>query len=105
MSSIKIRTQAVDGLIELKVLVSHPMQNGRNREPLTGELIPAHFIQELTILLNDKLIIEVDMGGSLSAHPFFSFRLKTAQAGDTIAVRWLDNLGASDSAEAIVKLA
>jgi len=102
MSSIKIRTvSSADGL-ELKLLITHPMENGRNRNPLSGELIAAHFIQELTVALNDQVIIAIDMGGSMSANPFFSFHLKTAAAGDRIGVRWQDNLGSGDSAETII---
>lgn len=104
MSGIKIRTQAMGDFVELKLLLSHPMENGRNREPLTGELIPPHFIQELSILLNGTLIIQIDMAGSIAANPYFSFRLKTARTGDTISVRWLDNLGISNSADVVVKL-
>jgi sulfur-oxidizing protein SoxZ len=102
MGSIKIRTLNDDGGVELKLLINHPMENGRNRNPLTGELIAAHYIQELTVALNDQVIITIDMGGSMSANPFFSFRLKTAVAGDKIGVRWQDNLGSGDSAETVI---
>lgn len=102
MSSIKIRTLRTDDGLELKLLINHPMENGRNRDPLTGKLIGAHYIQELTVALNDQVIITVDMGGSISANPFFSFHLKTAAAGDRIGVRWQDNLGSGDSAEMVI---
>lgn len=102
MSSIKIRTVAREDGLELKLLIPHPMENGRNRNPLTGELIAAHFIQELTVTLNDKVIITVHMGGSMSANPFFSFHLKTAALGDRIGVRWQDNQGSGDSAETVI---
>lgn len=102
MSSIKIRILRTGDSLELKLLISHPMENGRNRNPLTGELIAAHYIQKLTVSLNDQVIITVDMGGSMSANPFFSFRLKTAVVGDKIGVRWQDNQGSSDSAETVI---
>lgn len=101
-SSIKIRTQQRDELTELKVLISHPMENGRNRDPATHELIPAHFIQELTIDRNDLRLLTAKPGPSMSKNPFFSFLLKNCQAGDRLSVNWLDNLGNTDHAEHII---
>ena len=100
--TIKIRTGQNAGYTELKILLSHPMENGRNRDPLNGELIAAHFIQELRISLNGESIISADMGGSVAKNPFYSFRLKNAVPGDKIGVSWRDNLGQSDLAEHVI---
>lgn len=97
--SIKLRTQAIDGLIELKILLTHPMENGRNRNPINGELIPAHFIEQLMVELNGQPIMPMQLGPSISANPYFSVRLKRVAVGDVIRVSWRDNLGASDSRE------
>lgn len=101
-SSIKIRSQQLDDYTEIKVLLSHPMENGRNRD-VNGILIPAHFIQEMIIELNNKTIITADLGGSMSKNPFFTFQLKNGNSGQTLTVRWIDNLGQSDSAEHILE--
>ncbi|QPK65469.1 thiosulfate oxidation carrier complex protein SoxZ [Methylomonas sp. LL1] len=98
-SSIKIRSQRLDDYTEIKLLISHPMENGRNRDPLTNELIPAHFIRELLLQLNGASIIRADLGGSMSKNPFFSFRLKNSRGGDSLRVSWVDNLDQTDSAE------
>lgn len=102
-SSIKIRSQLLDGYTEIKLLMTHPMENGRNRDPLTGNLIPAHFIRELRIELNGKTIMNAQLGGSMSMNPFFSFRLKHGRNGDRLLVRWRDNLDFSDSAEYLLE--
>lgn len=102
MSSIKIKTQRLsDEWVELRILLQHPMENGRNREPLTGELIPARFIENLTITLNNELLISAELGGSISKNPFFSFHLHTLHNGDRISVRWQDNLANSADEEYI----
>ncbi len=98
-AGIKIRSRRLDGFIEVKVLISHPMENGRNRDASSGELIPAHFIRELYIDLNGSRIITAHLGGSMSKNPFFSFRLKSGSSGDRLDVRWIDNLDQADSAE------
>lgn len=85
--------------MEIKLLITHPMENGRNRDPATGALIPAHFIRELVIELNGKVVLSADLGGSMSMNPFFTFRLKQVRPGDRLRVRWQDNLELSDSAD------
>jgi sulfur-oxidizing protein SoxZ len=101
-STIKIRSRRLADFTEIKILVRHPMENGRNRDRLTGELIPAHFIRQLELTLNGKLMVSADLGGSLSKDPFFSFRLKHSEPGDRLTATWRDNLDASDSAVHII---
>ncbi len=103
MSSIKIRSKLIDGKTQLRTLISHPMETGRNRDPKTNKLIPAHYIQELTISRNGKVIATSAMGTSISKDPYFAFMLKGGEAGDTITIQWTDNLGNRDSEEHVVK--
>lgn len=102
MSSIKIRSQRLEYYTEIRLLITHPMENGRNRDLVTGELIPAHFIEELTIKLNDATVITVDMAGSIAKNPFFTFRLKTVANGDKLTASWIDNHRQTDSVDHIV---
>jgi len=102
MSSIKLRSQPLADSTEIRVLISHPMENGRNRDAVSGELIPAHFIEQLTIQLNEVTVIDVDMAGSIAKNPFFSFRLKGVVKGDKIRAVWIDNQQLSDSAELVI---
>ena len=98
MSSIKIRTRQIAEDTEIRLLITHPMENGRNRD-VNGVLIPAHFITELSLRLNQKPVINVNMAGSVAKNPFFSFHLKNLAAGDIISAHWTDNKQFSDSAE------
>lgn len=94
MTSIKIKSLILpDGGVELRVLLQHPMENGRNREPLTGELIAAHFIENLSISLNGELLLNAELGGSVAKNPFFSFQIKQLNRGDRLEVIWQDNQG------------
>lgn len=102
-ASIKIRGRRLEDCTEIKLLISHPMENGRNRDPVSGSLIPPHFIRELEVHLNDKPILTANLGGSMSMNPFFSLRLKNHPVGGRLTVRWLDNLDNSDSAEFLLE--
>jgi sulfur-oxidizing protein SoxZ len=99
MSSIKIRTKRMNGKTQIRTLISHPMEHGRNKDPKTNQLIPAHFIQELTIKHNDKVIVSSEMGAGISKDPYFAFILKGGEIGDKIIISWRDNLGNTDSEE------
>ena len=103
MSSIKIRTVQLENATEIRLLITHPMENGRNRDPLSGVLIPAHFIQELSIYINDDLLMQINMAGSVSMNPYFSFHLKNSVNGAKLKVSWLDNQQLSDNAEYIIE--
>lgn len=103
MSSIKIRSKLIDGKTQIRTLISHPMETGRSRDPKTNQLIPAHYIQELTISRNGKVIVTSAMGTSISKDPYFAFMLKSGEAGDKITIQWTDNLGNRDSEEHVVK--
>ncbi|MGR9115636.1 MAG: thiosulfate oxidation carrier complex protein SoxZ [Gammaproteobacteria bacterium] len=103
MASIKIRSKRKDGKTQLRTLIAHPMEHGRNKNPKTGQLIPAHFIQTLTVSLNDQVIITSHMAGSISKDPYFAFVLKGGEAGDKITIAWVDNLGKTDSEDHILK--
>lgn len=100
--SIKIRSLRAESYTEIKLLLNHPMENGRNRD-MNGKLIPAHFIRELTIELNDKTVLHANLGGSMSKDPFFTFRLKNTTPGGRLRVSWLDNQGLSDQAEHVIE--
>ncbi len=103
MSSIRIRSKRKDGHTQIRTLISHPMQTGRDKDKKTGELMPAHFIQELTVEVNDKPVASVLLGAGISKNPYFSFQIKGGYPGDIIRIRWRDNLGQSDFAESRIK--
>ena len=92
--NIKMRAQLKNGVTELKVLISHPMETGRKKND-ANELIPAHFVQLVTIKLNDKTAIEMQWGTGISKNPYLTCYLENAKLGDTISVVWIDNLGES----------
>ncbi|MFU8787553.1 MAG: thiosulfate oxidation carrier complex protein SoxZ [Methylobacter sp.] len=99
MSSIKIRTKRIDGKLQLRMLIDHPMEHGRNRDSKTRALIPAHFIQKLTVKHNNSVIMNGNIGANIAKDPYFAFMLKSGAVGDKISVSWLDNLGNTDSQE------
>ena len=91
-NNMKMRAQLKGDFVEVKVLMSHPMETGRKKDDF-GQLIAAHFVQLVTATLNGKPVLEAQWGTGISKNPYLTFRLKGAKIGDIVAVTWHDNLG------------
>ena len=98
---MKMRAVQGAGFTDVRVLMSHPMETGQRKGP-DGKLVPLHFIQNLTVKLNGKVVIEGETSQAISRNPVFSFRLKGGAKGDKIEVSWLDNQGEINSTETAV---
>lgn len=95
--SIKLRAKLNGDRTEVKTLIKHPMETGRRKDKTSGELIPAHFIQEVVCKHNDKVVLTADWGVSVSQNPYLAFDFPGGAAGDKIELTWTDNKGESDT--------
>ena len=95
---MKMRATLGQGFTDVRVLMNHPMETGQRKDS-SGNLIPVHFIQEITVKLNGKSVIEAQVSQAVSRNPVFSFRVKGAKAGDRLEISWLDNKGDRNSTE------
>ncbi len=98
---MKIRATLAGGFTDIRVLMSHPMETGQRKDP-EGRIVPMHFIQNVTVKLGGKTVIEGQISQGVSRNPVFSFRIKGGARGDKVEVEWLDNRGESSSIEAAV---
>ena len=98
----KIRTKTQDGVTDILVLVSHPMETGQRTDPKTKEKIPPHFIQKMTFALNGKEVASASMSTAVSKDPLIGIKVKGAKAGDKIKVTWSDNMGENGSEEVVI---
>jgi sulfur-oxidizing protein SoxZ len=98
---MKIRAQMKGDICDIKILMSHPMETGQRKDS-DGKVVPAHFIQSLSVDLNGKTVISGQTGTSISRNPVFGFKVKGAKAGDKVTVNWLDNKGDKRTDEATV---
>ncbi|MGX2031970.1 thiosulfate oxidation carrier complex protein SoxZ [Methylocaldum gracile] len=102
MSSIKIRTKQEEDLTTVRMLITHPMETGRRWDELTERTIPAHFIREVRIEHNQRLVASCELSTAVSRDPYISVRFRGGKTGDKIRVTWADNLGNTDSAESTI---
>jgi sulfur-oxidizing protein SoxZ len=87
---------------EVQALIQHPMDSGFVKNS-AGELIPPHFIQQLTFGYDGKPVFIADWGPAVSKDPYVKFSFKGGKKGDDLKISWLDNKGASDSSTAKIQ--
>src|SRR3954465_4094114 len=98
---MKMRATLNGGVTEVRVLMTHPMGTGL-RKDADGKTVPLHFIQNLTIKVNGKTVVEGEISQAVSRNPVFSFRVKGGAKGDKVEVSCLDNAGETNKTEAAV---
>ena len=96
---MRIRAQTKDGLTEVRVLMAHIMETGQRKDS-SGNVIPAHYIEDVTATVGDRTVLSAKWGPAISQNPFLHFKYKGAKAGDTIKVTWKDNKGETRTDEA-----
>jgi sulfur-oxidizing protein SoxZ len=102
MSSIKIRAKLSGANTEVRILLSHPMHNGRINDPISGEVPPPHYVKQLRIERNGALLADCELSTAVSRDPYMSFRFQGGTRGDRLRVSWSDNLGRTEEQEAIL---
>ena len=81
---LKVPKEAKKGeIIEIKTLLSHPMETGL-RKDTEGQLVPAHFIELLTITYQDRTVLSAQWGPAVSRNPYLAFRFKGAKKGEKL---------------------
>ena len=98
---MRIRAIAKEGLVNVKVLMSHEMETGQRKDS-AGKLVPAHFIQNVTATHNGKTVLLAQWGPAVSKNPFLEFNFKGGQKGEKIQVTWTDNKGDKRTDEAAI---
>jgi sulfur-oxidizing protein SoxZ len=94
MAKIKLKPKARKGVITIKALIKHPMETGLRKKK--GKLVPANHIDHIVISHNGNKFVDADIGSSVSENPYFKFKVAGAK-GDTIELKYKDNLGKTGS--------
>ena len=96
-SSIRLKTKTRDGITTVRAIIRHPMETGFRVNPENGRLIPAHYINQVTVSHNGKIVLSCDWSRAVSKNPYLSFRFKGANIGDKLELTWIDNKNNTDT--------
>ena len=83
-------------VIEIKTLISHPMESGQRKDRKTGEIIPRKIINAFTCTYNGKEVFKADFHPAISANPYMSFFVKVEESGE-FEFTWVDDDGTTYS--------
>lgn len=80
-------------IIEIKTLVSHPMETGFRRTQV-GVRIPRDIVTQFVATYNGVEIFRAELHPAIAANPFIVFSTVATESG-TIALRWTGDNGFS----------
>jgi sulfur-oxidizing protein SoxZ len=98
---MRIRVTEKDGLVTVRVLMSHEMETGL-RKDASGNVVPAHFIRNVTATWQGRTVLSAQWGTAVSKNPFLEFSFKGGKKGDKVVITWEDNKGDKRTDEATI---
>ena len=78
-------------VIEIKALISHPMESGYRVGP-NGTRLLRDIIRQFTCAYNGEEIFRAELSPAIAANPFISFCTTATESG-TITFRWIGDNG------------
>lgn len=78
-----------------RLMIRHPNYSGLQRDPVTQYYIPAHFVREIEVRLDDEAVLAVEAAISMSENPTVEFRYvpPPERTGAVLSVRATDTEG------------
>jgi sulfur-oxidizing protein SoxZ len=98
---MRIRATAQGDVVDVRVLMSHEMEGGQRRDA-AGNLVPAHFIQTVTVTHGGKTVLSAEWGPAVSKNPYLQFKFTGGKKGDELTVTWVDNKGETRTDKAVI---
>lgn len=89
---IKPKTYKVGDVVEVSLMVMHPMETGLRKDKETGNLIPAHYINDVKFSFNGTPFTTIKSWESLSTNPVYTVSYKVSGEGE-IKVAFTDTKG------------
>ncbi len=85
------KTASKGEIIEIKTLVTHPMETGYRRDDM-GKAIPRDIITLLTVQYAGEEVFRMDMFPGVAANPFAAFTTIATETGELVFT-WTDEKG------------
>ena len=102
-NNIKVKAKLSGDVADVQSLMLHPMETGARKDPDSGALVPAHHITQMTFTNNGTTVMVANFSTAVSKNPYFGFSFRGGKAGDKLKAAWVDNTGATDELEVVLK--
>ncbi|GGL63178.1 thiosulfate oxidation carrier complex protein SoxZ [Wenxinia marina] len=84
-------TAAPGEIVEIKVLIQHPMETGF-RTAQGGGLVPRNIIHTVSCHYMGEEVFSAELFPAVAANPYLAFTLVAEESGE-VEVRWTDEAG------------
>jgi sulfur-oxidizing protein SoxZ len=98
---MRIRANAQQDGVDVRVLMSHEMETGQRKDG-NGNIVPAHFISNVTVTHGGKTVLSAEWGPAVSKNPYMQFKFQGGKKGDEVTVTWVDNMGETRTDKATI---
>ena len=78
--------------IQIKTLISHPMESGQRQDKATGVPIPRQIINTFVCTYNGQEVFRADWYPAMAANPYLTFYVVATTSG-TLHCTWTDDAG------------
>ena len=105
MSQARLRVpqRAARGeIIEIRLLLEHPMENGFRRDSL-GRAVAKNIIHTLLVRYDGREILRGELGTGIAANPYLAFFTRATASGDVV-VTWIDDAGLQGEVRASIEV-
>jgi len=92
MIKIKPKKYKVGDTVKVDFIAIHPMETGMAKDKKSGEIKPAHYIEDITFAFDGEAFTKMKVWESISTNPYFSVNYKVTKKGK-ITVAYKDNQG------------
>lgn len=105
MASVRPRvrvpeTASAGEIVEIKTLISHPMESGERRDA-DGNAIPRDIVNTFVATFNGEEVFRADWYPAISANPYMAFTARIEESGEFVFT-WTDDVGQSWQAKGAV---
>lgn len=74
-------------VVELRVLVSHPMETGYRRDA-DGRMLPRDLIRRFRCRCDGETVIEAELHAAVAANPYLAFWLQVGEGPGRLEFEW-----------------
>jgi sulfur-oxidizing protein SoxZ len=96
------KTAKRDEIIEVKVLISHPMETGY-RAGADGQVVRRDIIRNFVCSYNGEEVFRAELFPAISANPFLTFTTIATESG-TLTFTWTGDNGFSQTESAAIEV-
>ena len=84
--------------VQARWIAGHPMETGFRIDD-SGRRIQRNVITQVRVLVNDRLVLELEPGTGMSANHYLAFPVAVPLTGGSVRVEWLDDAGQRGSVQ------